>query len=268
MFAMPTPELPADGLQFPLTLAERYQPKKLEDFVGVHVPKKAMQAFAVRPFKSAWFFLGDSGLGKTSMAEAVSTLVNGEIHEIPSQSCNVESIDAVMRICAYVPRGGKNAFHIIIANALCAKRNRDYRRIGSQRMRWLIVLLMLGTLAKADDLPEAPKPKVADRQFWTAVGTLGASVAADGISTVRMLDRGNFETNPVLGRHPSPARVGALSGAYFAGETVLAYELKRFGQRHRWARYLWLIEPSIQAGQHAAFAYHNESLPDHRKGHK
>lgn len=50
------------------------------------------------------------------MAEAVSKLIGGEIHEIPSQSCNVESIEAVMRICAYVPQGGRGAFHVIIAN--------------------------------------------------------------------------------------------------------------------------------------------------------
>jgi len=62
MFAAIEPAPPADEFQFPKTLAEKYQPKKLEDFVGVHEPRKVMQAFVKAPFKSAWFFLGESGL--------------------------------------------------------------------------------------------------------------------------------------------------------------------------------------------------------------
>lgn len=116
MFAAIEPAPPADEFQFPKTLAEKYQPKKLEDFVGVHEPRKVMQAFVKSPFKSAWFFLGESGLGKTSMAEAVAGMIGGEVHTIASQACNVENIETAMRICAYVPKGGRGAFHVVIVN--------------------------------------------------------------------------------------------------------------------------------------------------------
>jgi len=109
----------------------------------------------------------------------------------------------------------------------------------------------------AQEKPDCPKPKpvapaarVADAKFWTAMGVLGTSAAADYIATRQVLDRGGYEKNPIFGRHPSVARQVAIGGAYFAGEVLLAYELKKFGRRHRWARHLWLIDPVAQSEEH------------------
>ena len=116
MIPMFETSVPADGLAFPQSLADKYRPKKLSQFVGVHKPRKVMEAFAGKPFPSAWYFLGPSGLGKTSMALALVEELGGELHHIPSQSCNVETIEQVIQMCHYVPRGGLKSFHVVLVD--------------------------------------------------------------------------------------------------------------------------------------------------------
>jgi replication-associated recombination protein RarA len=84
------------GFQFPQSLAERYQPKTVEQFVGLDKPKKIMAKFADNPYPSAWLFVGPSGTGKTSMALAICNAVAGELHHIPSQSCDLATVKAVV----------------------------------------------------------------------------------------------------------------------------------------------------------------------------
>lgn len=100
------------SLEFPQSLAEKYRPKKLADFVGVERPRMVMEAFVKRPFSSAWFLLGSSGLGKTSMAQAVALELGSEFHHIPSQSCDLESIERVSQMCHYIPESG--SFHVAL----------------------------------------------------------------------------------------------------------------------------------------------------------
>jgi hypothetical protein len=102
---------------------------------------------------------------------------------------------------------------------------------------------------------------VADKKFWVAMGVLAASDAADSVTTRQALDRGAYEYNPLYGTHPSNGRLITVSCAYLVGEVVLAYELKRFSRKHRWARWMWLVEPSWQTVQHVRVASHNEALP-------
>jgi replication-associated recombination protein RarA len=49
------------GFNFPQSLAERYQPKTIDQFVGLEKPKKIMSKFAASPYGSAWIFIGPSG---------------------------------------------------------------------------------------------------------------------------------------------------------------------------------------------------------------
>jgi len=101
-------------LQFPQSLADKYRPKRLKDFIGLDKPLAVMKALAKRPYPSAWFFIGASGLGKTSLAMALASEIKGEIHHIPSQHCDLETIEEETRRCHYVPMNG--GFHVLIVD--------------------------------------------------------------------------------------------------------------------------------------------------------
>jgi hypothetical protein len=104
------------------------------------------------------------------------------------------------------------------------------------------------------------KVKTLTPSFFLVSGALGASATADYITSTHWKP-GQYETNPILGRHPSNADVVAFGSVYFTGEVGLAYFLKRYGQRHSWAKYFWLIEPTAQTISHARCAYLNSQLP-------
>lgn len=103
------------GLAFPASLSEKYRPHTFAEFVGLEKPKKILAKFADAPYPSAWLFVGPPGVGKTSMALAFCEAIRGELHHIPSQQCNVETIENVVRMCHYVPATGKS-FHVVIAD--------------------------------------------------------------------------------------------------------------------------------------------------------
>lgn len=103
------------GLSFPASLSEKYRPHSLQDFVGLEKPKKVLAKFADSPFPNAAFlFVGPSGTGKTSMALALCEAMRGELHHIPSQSCNVATVEDVTRQCHYVPRN--NTLHVVLVD--------------------------------------------------------------------------------------------------------------------------------------------------------
>lgn len=103
------------GLSFPASLSEKYRPHTLQDFVGLEKPKRVLAKFADSPFPNAAFlFVGPSGTGKTSMALALCDAIRGELHHIPSQSCNVATVEDVVRQCHYVPRN--NTLHVVLVD--------------------------------------------------------------------------------------------------------------------------------------------------------
>jgi DNA polymerase III gamma/tau subunit len=102
-------------LAFPQPLVEKYRPLRIADFVGLDRPKKVLSAFCKRPASGAWLFIGPSGLGKSTMALALATQLQAELHKIPSQKCTVQSIEDTVRRCWYAPMtpGG---FHVVLAD--------------------------------------------------------------------------------------------------------------------------------------------------------
>jgi replication factor C subunit 2/4 len=103
------------GIQFPASLSEKYRPRSLRDFVGLEKPKRVLSKFADSPFPNAAFlFVGPSGTGKTSMALALCEAIRGELHHIPSQNCNVGTVEEVTRMCHYVP--GNNTLHVVLVD--------------------------------------------------------------------------------------------------------------------------------------------------------
>jgi replication-associated recombination protein RarA len=108
------------AFQFPQSLAERYQPKTIAQFVGLEKPKKILAKFVEKPYPSAWLLVGPSGTGKTSMATAICKAVAGELHHIPSQSCDLATVKAVTDRCQYYPRifesGQPGRFHFVLVD--------------------------------------------------------------------------------------------------------------------------------------------------------
>lgn len=104
------------GLQFPTSvpLAEKYRPRTIGEFIGLEKPRKVISGFAKRPTSCAWVFVGPSGVGKSTLALALATELKADFHHIPSQRCNVETINETVRMCWYVPRFG--AFHLVLVD--------------------------------------------------------------------------------------------------------------------------------------------------------
>jgi DNA polymerase III delta prime subunit len=48
------------------------------------------------------------------MALALCEAIRGELHHIPSQNCNVGTVEEVTRMCHYVPR--KNSLHVVLVD--------------------------------------------------------------------------------------------------------------------------------------------------------
>jgi replication-associated recombination protein RarA len=101
------------GFEFPQPLTEKYRPTRIADFAGLDKPKKIMSKLAANPFPSAWLFTGPSGTGKTTMALALAAEMQAELHHVPSQSCNLETIERIRRTCQYVPMQGCK-YHLVL----------------------------------------------------------------------------------------------------------------------------------------------------------
>ena len=71
------------AFQFPQSLAAKYQPQTVSQFVGLEKPKKILAKFVENPYPSAWLFVGPSGTGKTSMALAICNALAAEDSFIP-----------------------------------------------------------------------------------------------------------------------------------------------------------------------------------------
>ena len=104
-------------LAFPVSLTERYRPRAIAEFVGLSKPKQVCAKLAANPFESGWVFLGPSGTGKTTMARALAELIPAEVHHIPSQECDLATLERVSRICQYVPMAGRRVHLILVDEA-------------------------------------------------------------------------------------------------------------------------------------------------------
>jgi|SRR5580700_618812 replication factor C subunit 2/4 len=109
------PRAEQGSMVFPASLSEKYRPHTLSDFVGLDKAKRVLAKYADSPFPNAAFlFVGPSGTGKTSMALALCEAIRGELHHIPSQSCNVAEVENVVRQCHYVPRN--DTLHVVLVD--------------------------------------------------------------------------------------------------------------------------------------------------------
>jgi replication-associated recombination protein RarA len=100
---------------FPQALTEKYRPRTVAEFAGLTKPKQFCSKLAANPRPSAWRFVGPSGTGKTTMALALAEMIGAELHHVPSQSCNLETLESIARTCNYVPMAGYK-FHLILVD--------------------------------------------------------------------------------------------------------------------------------------------------------
>jgi len=107
-------------LNFPQSLTERYRPRRISDFLGLHKPKRILEAFIKNPFDAAFFFLGPSGVGKTTLAMALGEQINAYVHQIASRTCDLEAVERVAHICSLIPfnftTGKPCSYNLVIVN--------------------------------------------------------------------------------------------------------------------------------------------------------
>lgn len=93
-------------------LTERYKPQQLNEFIGLDDPKRIMCKWLASPYPIAFLYVGESGTGKTTMAQAVSRAVGADpagpnalysYIAIPSQKCNVEAVARIQERILYTP---------------------------------------------------------------------------------------------------------------------------------------------------------------------
>lgn len=106
---------PQPSLEFPQPLAEKYRPRRIADFVGLDKQKTILTKFAANPRALNWLFVGESGMGKTTIALALAAEIEGELHHIPSQKCTVENIEDTVRKCWNLTHK-VNGFHIVLVD--------------------------------------------------------------------------------------------------------------------------------------------------------
>lgn len=99
-------------------LTEKYRPRHIADFVGLDKPRRiASKIVANPPSQGGLLFLGEPGLGKTTLALAIIEEMPAERHHIASQDCTVDRLRQVVSNCHYVPSEGKKRHGVLIDEA-------------------------------------------------------------------------------------------------------------------------------------------------------
>jgi hypothetical protein len=104
--AMGFAQVPQSGLEFPLSLAERYQPTRLAEFIGLERPKAVLTGLLRKPRACSLLFVGPPGAGKTVAGIAFATELGGSLKHLAAQKCDVARIDSLRDEVAYAPKGG------------------------------------------------------------------------------------------------------------------------------------------------------------------
>jgi replication-associated recombination protein RarA len=91
------------GFEFPAALVDKYQPQTVAEFLCER-PRKIMSGFLRNPFPSAWFFLGASGTGKTTMALALANQIPAQLHHVASKECTLQTVQDIAKQCYFMPR--------------------------------------------------------------------------------------------------------------------------------------------------------------------
>jgi hypothetical protein len=132
---------------------------------------------------------------------------------------------------------------------------------------FLSASLLFSTPAIAQNLPDAPTPKVAvkqprfDKTVLKATGGLLLSEVYDGATTAHFVHvcSGCTEANPVsrvfIGSRPTIPRMVAFGSAEAVGLYFLANHMKH--SDHKWERKTWWVPIAVNAAGHVLAGTHN-----------
>lgn len=99
-------EDPQPGIAFPLTLAEKYQPRQLGDLVGLEGPRRLLDNLVREPRACAMLFVGKPGVGKSIAGLCFADTLGSSLVHISSQKCDVATLDSLRDRFAYQPPKG------------------------------------------------------------------------------------------------------------------------------------------------------------------
>lgn len=89
-------------------LTAKYKPMQVTEFIGLEKPKKIIGKWLANPQSQSFLFVGDSGTGKTAMAEAIARALGCLPHEtiqIKAGKCDLKTVDEIWAACMYLPWG-------------------------------------------------------------------------------------------------------------------------------------------------------------------
>jgi len=89
------------------SLVDRYQPTRIDDFIGLARPKAILKGLIANPRPSKFLFIGPPGAGKTVLGLALAMELPGSLVHIPAQKCDVAMLDTLRDRFEYTPPVGK-----------------------------------------------------------------------------------------------------------------------------------------------------------------
>jgi len=99
---------------YPMPLVEKYQPRKIEDFIGLEGPKRLLANLLEAPRPVAVLLVGPPGCGKTTLGMAFADELPVTLHHSSSQKCDVAALDRLSDLCHYYPSRGR--FHVVLVD--------------------------------------------------------------------------------------------------------------------------------------------------------
>lgn len=98
-----------------MLLVEKYRPTTVNGFIGIDDARADAADLIANPYSSAWLFVGGSGTGKTTLAQAIGAELGAEIHHIPSQNCTVDTVKQLRHKLSFAPMFGAR-WHVVIVD--------------------------------------------------------------------------------------------------------------------------------------------------------
>jgi len=111
-----------------------------------------------------------------------------------------------------------------------------------QIIKYLVIVLILSGCAT--------RPWTKEEKILLTASCL--ATVADTVTTLDMLDNGNWEINPIMGKHPSDSKVVVTMGATQTLTIILAHYLEGFRS--------WIL--GVKTGINAGYTFHNLRIND------